>query len=227
ARPTTLLSLDDATLLVALARLSVDFSRAAPGAVAWVRPAEGQVSVLALPGAQNCARAVPIPDDPGAVLVACFGYAQPFLDEAQTRASAGLFWLRWDAAAATLRLEDSWRPEGNVPIAVQSIVALDGQRAIAVALPPLGRASVDGLYLITRGVAEPRLLHQAAERFVLGQGALDASRAILWWPDASAGGVLRRFEVRGQSVTAAGQRTDDSFAVLPPRQVKVLSPEGA
>ena len=78
------------TIVVGLDRISANFDAAGPGMVAVVDLEDESVEGLELPGLKSCGRTVPVPGDPSKLVVACVGFAQPFGDEPQVRASSGI-----------------------------------------------------------------------------------------------------------------------------------------
>ena len=121
------------TIVVGLDRISANFDAAGPGMVAVVDLEDESFVGLELPGLKSCGRTVPVPGEPSKLVVACVGFAQPFGDEPQVRASSGIALL--DVGEGGPVIEEVWRV-ADYPmsaIAVNAVIAIDAQRVLAVA----------------------------------------------------------------------------------------------
>jgi hypothetical protein len=122
-------------------------------------------------------------------LVACVGFAQPFGDEPQVRASAGLVLL--EVSASGVQIERIWRvadhPSGAIP--VNSVIAIDDRRALGVATGNFVD-SVDQLYLIDLVTGEQELVLESGGSFVIGLSAYDPDSRMLYVPDAFENAVI-------------------------------------
>ena len=91
------------TMVIGLDRISAGFEVAGPGLVALVDTDDLSTDSLPLgDGLQSCGDLSPVPGSPSKVMVSCPGYAQPFLDPDQTRASSGILVLDVDEEGATI-----------------------------------------------------------------------------------------------------------------------------
>ena len=144
-RPSRIVRIAD-RLVVGLARFTLGFDGAAPGAVAIVDPDSGSVRRHFLdPGVFNCGRVVPIPAAEDQVVVGCIGFSMPFGDEAQIRASSGIFVLRVEGDNVTTVRR--WLPseDPSAPLAVVEVVALDERTVAAL---DYGRPGPDRYFII-------------------------------------------------------------------------------
>ncbi|MEM6370878.1 MAG: hypothetical protein AAF851_21515 [Myxococcota bacterium] len=221
ARP-SLVTLVDSTLVVGLTLLSREFDAASPGKVGLVDVEAATLDEFALPEAsRNCGSLRAVPGRPAMVLVACSGFAQPFGEESQVRASAGVYLLEF--ARGTPELVKSWEPRAAPrPLAVQNVIPIDESRFVAVDYGEFG-VSGDEAFVIDLDSGESTFLFQAGDAFSIGIGAFDAETGLLVMPDASEDSSgLRRFVEGGDgSFTADGVQafTDQP---LPPRSIYLL-----
>jgi hypothetical protein len=199
ARPERIVRRGD-TLVVGLARLSVDFDAAGPGRVALVDLDRLDVRWLELPsGLQNCGQVRAVPDRPTMVLVGCLGYAPSFEDAAARRPSAGVVWLEVDAGGEA-RVRDSFRPDTPAqPLAVSSVLPISADVFLGVETGRVGERG-DRMWEIDAGRNEARELFRTARAFTLGRSAYEPVSGLLLVPDASEDGGVRRF-----------RRVDDRF----------------
>ncbi|MGB5285288.1 MAG: hypothetical protein WBN29_12305 [Polyangiales bacterium] len=177
------------TIVVGLDRVSASFNAAGPGMVAVVDLDDESVEGLELPGLKSCGHTVPVAGAPTKVVVACVGFAQPFGDEPQVRASSGIVLL--DVAETGVRIEEVWRVSEHPTseIAVNSVVAIDAQRVVGVASGDFA-ASNDSLYLIDLASGAQELVHESTSSFVIGLSAYDPRSEMLYVPDASQNAVV-------------------------------------
>lgn len=164
-------------------RISAGFDAAGSGMVAVVDLEDDSVVGLELSGLASCGNAVPVPEAPSKVLVACVGFAQPFGDEPQVRASSGLVLL--NVGVAGVELERIWRVSDHpsAAISVNSVIAIDDRRALGVATGNFVD-TVDQLYLIDLVTGDQELVLESGGSFVIGLSAYDPDRRMLYVPDA-------------------------------------------
>jgi len=152
--------------------------------------------------------------------VACVGFAQPYGDEPQVRASSGIALL--DVADAEVTIERLWRL-ADYPasaIAVNSVIAIDAQRVVGVANPDSKR-TLDALYEtdLTTGVQE--LVHESSGSFVVGLPAYDPDSEMLYVPDAAQDAVVE-FASDDGSFVETGSTSIAPGLGLPPTKVYLL-----
>lgn len=208
------------TLVVGLDRISGSFDAAGPGMVAVVDLDARSVEGLELPGLASCGNTVPVPDAPTKVVVACIGFAQPFGDEPQVRASSGIVLL--DVAETGVTIERVWRvaDHPDSPIAVNSISALGAERVLGVATGDFDTI-FDALYAIDLTTGAQQLVYQSTGSFVVGVSAYDPESEMLYVPDASANVVLQLAVERDGFVQVGETEIAPSLA-LPPTKVYLL-----
>jgi hypothetical protein len=121
------------TIVVGLDRISANFDAAGSGMVALVDLEDESVAGMELPGLQSCGNVLPVPGVPSKVVVACVGFAVPFGDEPQVRASSGIALL--DVNESGVTIERVWRVADHPSdaIAVNSVAVVDEQRVVGVA----------------------------------------------------------------------------------------------
>ena len=177
------------TMVLGLDRISAGFEAAGSGMVAVVDLEDDSIVGLELSGLASCGNAVPVPEAPSKVLVACVGFAQPFGDEPQVRASAGLVLL--EVGASGVQIERSWRlaDHPSAAIAVNSVIAIDDRRALGVATGNFVD-TVDQLYLIDLVTGDQELVLESGGSFVIGLSAYDPDSRILYVPDAFENAVI-------------------------------------
>jgi hypothetical protein len=173
------------TMVLGLDRISAGFDAAGSGMVAVIDLEDHSVVGLELSGLASCGNAVPVPEAPSKVLVACVGFAQPFGDEPQVRASSGLVLL--DIGVAGVEIERIWRvaDDPSAAISVNSVIAIDDRRALGVATGNFVD-TVDQLYLIDLVTGDQELVLESGGSFVTGIGlsAYDPDSRMLYVPDA-------------------------------------------
>jgi hypothetical protein len=205
-------------IVVGLARLSEDFRRAAPGAVAIVDPVTLRATEIALDGLVNCAEVDAVPDVPAMAMVTCQGPTF-FSDPEARRAGAGVVALEIGDNGAVL-VRSSWRAADHPdsPVFNTWSVPISRDRVVTIAMGDDGAGLGDQAGLIElRGTEPPLVVMEAADAFVLGDGAYDAGAGILLLPDAH-DGAIRRFVVDGL-VELAPIETSPCRG-LPPREVR-------
>lgn len=207
-------------ILVGLDRISASFDAAGPGMTAVVDLEDRTVDGVELPGLQNCGHLGGVPGAPTKVVIACAGFSQPFGDEAQIRASAGIVML--DASGPDVEVERVWRVADHpqAPVAVSGVVALDQERVLGVA-PGDFATAVDTLYSIdlVTGAQEP--VYESTGSFVIGLCAYDAEREMLFVPDAAASAVVQ-LALDGTALVEIESTEIAPDLGLPPTQVYLL-----
>ena len=207
-------------IVVGLDRISGSFDAAGDGMVAIVDLEDESVQGLELAGLKSCGNAVPVPGAPSKVVVACVGFAQPYGDEPQVRASSGIALL--DVAGAEVTIERLWRVADHPgsAIAVNSLIAIDAERVVGVANPDSTR-TLDVLYEtdLTTGVQE--LVHESSGSFVIGLPAYDPDSEMLYVPDAAQNAVVE-FASDDGSFVETGSTSIAPGLGLPPTKVYLL-----
>ena len=210
----------ESRIVVGLDRISGSFDAAGDGMVAIVDLEDESVQGLELAGLKSCGNAVPVPGAPSKVVVACVGFAQPYGDEPQVRASSGIALL--DVADAEVTIERLWRLADHPAsaIAVNSVIAIDAQRVVGVANPDSKR-TLDALYEtdLTTGVQE--LVHESSGSFVVGLPAYDPDSEMLYVPDAAQDAVVE-FASDDGSFVETGSTSIAPGLGLPPTKVYLL-----
>ena len=207
-------------IVVGLDRISGSFDAAGDGMVAIVDLEDESVQGLELAGLKSCGNAVPVPGAPSKVVVACVGFAQPYGDEPQVRASSGIALL--DVAGAQVTIERLWRvaDRPGSAIAVNSVIAIDAERVVGVANPDSTR-TLDVLYEtdLTTGVQE--LVHESSGSFVIGLPAYDPDSEMLYVPDAAENAVVEFASDEGSFVETGSTSIAPGLG-LPPTKVYLL-----
>ncbi len=208
------------TLIVGLDRISASFDAAGSGMIAVVNLEDDSVMGFDLPGFKSCGNAGPVPGAPTKIVVACVGFAQPFGDEPQVRASSGIALLNVDEGIVTL--ERVWRVSDHPDdaIAVNSVVAIDDQRVVGVATGDFA-TTVDELYLLDLAGEEQDLVHASAGSFVIGLSAYDSSSEMLYVPDVVVNAVVE-FAADGDGFVEVGSAPIAPGLGLPPTKVYLL-----
>jgi hypothetical protein len=208
------------TLVVGLDRISANFDAAGPGMVAVVDLEDESVSSVELPGLQSCGNAVPVPGAPTKVVVACVGFANPFGDEPQVRASSGIALL--DVGDGGVTIERVWRVADHPTeaIAVNSVVAIDAQRVVGVATGDFV-TTVDDLYLINLATEAQDRVHDSAGSFAIGVSAYDPDSEMLYVPDAAENAIVE-FAADGDGFVEVGTTQIAPELSLPPTKVYLL-----
>ncbi|MEM8609199.1 MAG: hypothetical protein AAGF92_19005 [Myxococcota bacterium] len=206
-------------LVVGLDGFSGAFDAVGPGMAAIVDLEDGSVEGLPLgEGLASCGNATPVPGAPTKVMVACGGFARPFGEEAQTRASAGVVRIVIDDEGA--RVERTWRAtdDPDSAIAVQALVALDEERVAAVDFGDFAAGIADALYLMNIETGEQHLLHESPSAFEIGFSAHDPDTERLYVPDAGANAVIE-LTIREDGGTEVGSISIAPGIGFPPRAV--------
>ncbi|MCZ7677427.1 MAG: hypothetical protein M5U28_01080 [Sandaracinaceae bacterium] len=204
-------------IVVGLARLSEDFMRAGPGAVAVLDTATMRASEVALEGLVNCGEVDAAPGEPAVAIVTCQGAS--FGDAEERRAGAGVAALELGEDGGVV-VRSAWRaadhPES--PVFNTWSVPLSGERVVTVAMGDLRQGVGDALGLVDLSSGEATLLFEAGTAFVLGDGAYDAGARLLLLPDAHEG-TIRRFEM-SEPPRELSPVEASSCRGLPPREVR-------
>jgi len=208
------------TIVVGLDRISANFDAAGSGMVALVDLEDESVAGMELPGLQSCGNVLPVPGVPSKVVVACVGFAVPFGDEPQVRASSGIALL--DVNESGVTIERVWRVADHPSdaIAVNSVAVVDEQRVVGVATGDF-ETTVDELYLIDLVTGSQELIHDSIGSFVIGLSAYDPDSEMLYVPDAAENAVLE-FAVGEGSFVEVGSTEIAPSLSLPPTKVYLL-----
>lgn len=208
------------TIVVGLDRISASFDAAGPGMVAIVDLEDESVDGLELPGLKSCGRLVPVPGSPSKVAVACVGFAQPFGDEPQVRASSGIAML--DVGEIEVTIDEIWRvaDHPDLAIAVNAVIAIDSRRVVGVASGDFATTS-DRLFLIDLVTGAQELVHESSDSFVIGESAYDPDSEMLYVPDAAENAVVELALDDGGFVRV-GTSTIAASIGLPPTKVYLL-----
>jgi len=208
------------TIVVGLDRISANFDAAGSGMVALVDLEDESVAGVELPGLQSCGNTLPVPGAPSKVVVACVGFAVPFGDEPQVRASSGIALL--DVGESGVTIELLWRvadhPMGA--IAVNSVAVIDEQRVVGVATGDF-ETTLDELYLIDLVTGKQELIHDSAGSFVIGLSAYDPDSEMLYVPDTAENAVWK-FAVDEDGFVEVGSTEIAPSLSLPPTKVYLL-----
>jgi hypothetical protein len=209
-----------ATLVVGLDRISANFDAAGPGMVVVVDLEDESVSSVELQGLQSCGNAVPVPGAPTKIVVACVGFANPFGDEPQVRASSGIALL--DVGESGVTVDRLWRlaDHPTAAIAVNSVAAIDRQRVVGVATGDFV-TTVDELYLLDLASGAQELVHDSTGSFVIGLSAYDPDSEMLYVPDVAENAVVE-FAVDEDSFVETGSTEIAPGLSLPPTKVYLL-----
>ena len=208
------------TIVVGLDRISANFDAAGSGMVALVDLEDESVAGMELPGLQSCGNVLPVPGVPSKVVVACVGFAVPFGDEPQVRASSGIALL--DVNESGVTIERVWRVADHPSdaIAVNSVAVVDEQRVVGVATGDF-ETTVDELYLIDLVTGSQELIHDSIGSFVIGLSAYDPDSEMLYVPDAAENAVLEFAVGEGGFVEVGSTEIAPSLS-LPPTKVYLL-----
>jgi len=208
------------TIVVGLDRISANFDAAGSGMVAVVDLEDESVEGLELPGLKSCGRTVPVPGEPSKLVVACVGFAQPFGDEPQVRASSGIALLEVGEDGPVI--EEVWRVADDPmsAIAVNAVIAIDAQRVLGVASGNFAETS-DRLYLLDLATGAQELVLESTSSFVIGEPAYDPQSEMLYVPDAAENAVLEFAADQGGFVEV-GSSTIAPGIGLPPTKVYLL-----
>lgn len=202
---------------VGLARLSLDFRTAGPGAIGLLDIRTRGLTQFDLPQLSNCGVLAAVPNSAVGVWVLCAG--ETFEETEQRRVGAGV--VRLEVAASGIAVPSArWLAveHGNVLPPSTGLIALDEHRVVVVAT---GDNQPDQLVVIDTATNTAQVLFVATDSFVLGQGSYSAESKMLLVPDALYG--LRRW-----SVTETGEITPLPTVVvsplrrLPAREVRAL-----
>ncbi len=208
------------TIVVGLDRISANFDAAGPGMVAVVDLEDESVVGLGLPGLKSCGRTVPVPGEPSKLVVACVGFAQPFGDEPQVRASSGIVLL--DVGEGGPVIEEIWRVADDPmsAIAVNAVIAIDAGRVLGVANGDFATTS-DRLYLVDLETGAQELVHESTSSFVIGEPAYDPESEMLYVPDGAENAVLEFAAADGSFVELGSVMIAPGIG-LPPTKVYLL-----
>ncbi|MGF1507980.1 MAG: hypothetical protein ACFB9M_00605 [Myxococcota bacterium] len=223
ARP-GLVALRGDTLVVGLTLLSFGFDAASQGFVALVDVETSNVVGLELPeGLQNCGDARVVPETSDLVMIGCQGFAQPFGDPPQVRASSGVVVVRVSEDGAG-EIVSTWRPNADESLAlsVQNVLPIDEFTFVGNEFGAFG-VSGDEIFVVDIEADTQALLFEADEAFSVGIPAFDPETGLLILPDASASdGGLRRFTLGADGPFTPLETITFTDGPLPPRRVYLL-----
>lgn len=212
------------TMAVGLARFSAAFDAAAPGLVALVDPVDLSVRSVSLgEHLRNCGSVHEVPNRPDWVVVACSGFARPFGDPPQVRASSGVVWVRVrdDGSGEVVR---RWEPRDDASweLSVQNVLPVSETEFVGLSFGVFGERG-DRFFWVDAEEGTQELLFETDEPFAGGGGAFDPNSQLLIIPDASAsGGGLRRYALDPEGRPTRLETITFSDGPLPPRSVYLL-----
>ncbi len=216
ARPTQMWRMGN-FVVVALARLSADFRKAAMGAAALIRLDDFTVNELDFKGLTNCGEVRGA--DERSAWVLCGGTT--FADVATRRMDAGLVRLVLDERAVIVR--DVWpasRQQDESP-PTNGLVPIDDARVVVVAYGDKRAGENDRLLLYDANMQRATTLVQASDAFVLGDGVWDSASQSVCVPDAILG--LRRLLLNEAGALApSGMAEVSSCHGLPLRALTLM-----
>jgi hypothetical protein len=218
ARPGRVVRAGDMAV-VGLARISLAFDVAGPGAVGIVRVGDGAVSSVHFDELRNCGQVRFVPGEPNRVLVSCLGFARPYDDEAMRRATSGMMLLEAEGDAVVEVARWTAADDATSAIAVQSPISLGGTRALAVEFGRL-REQGDRLYVVDLATGQQTLVHESAGAFAIGRAAYHPESGWLLVPDAEDG--MHRYRWDGEAFTRVDRIDLDPGLGLPVRSVSRL-----
>jgi hypothetical protein len=182
-------------VVVGLVGLDLGFSVPGPGAVGLVDLGSLGVSAVPIDGLTNCGEVRLLPDDPERVVVTCSGAT--FVGAEARRPSAGLALLHVTTAGAVVETVFRASEHLEAPPPSGPPMPLGGMRVAVAAAGD--ETAADALVAVDLATTESTVVFEASGAFVLGTGALDASRTLLLVPDAGEG--VRRVRVEGGVLT--------------------------
>jgi hypothetical protein len=212
-----------------LARLSADFMRAGPGAVAVVDVEAGTATEVPLEGLAYCGEVraldAPLAEPPaieGDVDVVALCQGATFVNEAVRRASAGLAVVRV-AVTGDARVVRIWRASEHVEVGSPTnlVAVLDAGRVVYAARGEGASGNTDRLVAVQLVSGDARTVYVSPLRFALLGGAYDAARGLLLVPEGTLG--VLRFDVGAALDLTPRDAVDVSpCRGLPARQVGAL-----
>jgi hypothetical protein len=208
--------------VVGLLRQDSTFAASAPGAVAIVDLEGETASLLEIPDLRTCGEVRPVPGDDRRVLVGCTGFAFPFGDLAQLRATAGLALVLVDDGVATV--EHVFRAANvsqDLGIPAQNAFSLGGTRAVAVAWGSFDPAASDVAYIIDVATGDATELFEGGGAFTIGEGVLDPETDRILVPDQVLG-VLPFRRAGDGTIAPDGDGIVTTSAGLAPAAVTLL-----
>ncbi len=220
---------EDGIVAVGLARLSLDFVVAGPGAIALVSTADQRVSVVELDPLRNCGEVRDVPDEPSQVLIVCKG--STFQSPEGRRTTSGVVLLD----VLTRQVMEVWAAESDTSVLPpqHGAIALGGGHVAVVGLSEGDEATqiesqliaIDMRTQVTRIVGS-----SVGDQLGFGSGTFDRLTRTLLVPDsnrtASNPLTIRRFESVGNLIfveqpVVAGLGCDE----LTVREITLLSPQ--
>lgn len=181
-------------VVVGLGRLDRSFMTSAPGAVAVLDPASGEVTAVPLEGLAGCGEVRRVPGDAERVMVLCSGTWTP--DSEARRASVGVASVHVTADGA-VAVEHLWRAaeHGEVPVPYGVVVPLGGARVALASTGSLAPQVPARAFALDLATGAWRDVVTDAGPFALGPGTFDPGTGLLLLPDSELG--IRRFRSPG------------------------------
>ncbi|MFK8001879.1 MAG: hypothetical protein AB8H86_19950 [Polyangiales bacterium] len=170
ARPDRMVLANENTLVVGLDRLPGDQAGAArgfgPGQVALVNLTTLEVTAVDLPGGANCGQVARFGTD---IMVACKGYSTVGFGGPGVRETSGIYRLAVsdDGVGSITAM---WQPGEDELVAVWSIVAVDTDKIVGLALGDFGAGTSDEIVLVDLTAGTATSLWESEGAFSMGQG---------------------------------------------------------
>lgn len=217
ARPTKLLSLDDGPVLALLSAYDETFSDAAAARLAIIDPAQEKVTAHhVLDGFYNCNTLIAL--DHSRIAVGCTGLFEGFTSVVADLSQSGVAVLRWTDGG--LVEERRWTGEALGGPVGQNLTATADQLLTVTFGEDAGNGfRPDRLVALDRTSGEVVVLRESETRpFVLGDVSctLGDGCSSCFLTDAEAG-LLHRYTVGSDGLTAVGHVDIDDGIGLPPR----------
>ncbi|MDW8363907.1 MAG: hypothetical protein RMK74_16060 [Myxococcales bacterium] len=210
--------------VVGLARLSLDFRDAAPGAVAIVNPELTRAVLVPVDGLVQCNEPRPDPRAPRSALVLCAGAT--FTDRAGRRTGSGIARVTVDLDAPTATVVWRARDWPDVPPPTTGLLPLPDGSVLAVAMgdaEPGGREVPDVLLRLDPTTGRAETIYEGPGAYTLGTPAFDSVGALLVLPAAQRGVV--RWQWHADGLLEPLEPLDPSpLRRLPARAVGRLAP---
>lgn len=223
ARPNHIVQIGN-FLVVSLNRIGNAFDVAGTGALAIVNLSNLGATLHELTGFQNCGKLSVAPDDASRLFVSCDGFAVPFGEETQVRASGGIAVVTVDPSSGETTTEAglalATRP--SMPLIRSTVTALSSTEFVAVATGDFVAGTKDRLYYVDLSTEEFTLIAES-DPFGLGRPAYDPDEKLLLLPDGSFSAPgIRRFRWDGGDVFDE-KEIEMVDPALAPRQIYRLS----
>jgi len=206
-------------VVVGLARLSVDFKIAAPGAVAVVDADTGELQTTLLSGLEGCGELAPARDDGTRVFVACAG--PTYTDLRGRRDGAGVASLHIPTSGPA-EGEWIWRAAEHpeLPPPTEALVPLHDDVVFVVSMGDSTAGERDRLLRLELGDGTGAIVYESPEAFDLGPGAVSPGGDFLLLPDAVSG--VLRFDIVGDTLATPSTIDASPCRRLPARELRAL-----